>query len=181
VNDVLKRSVGSRLSIAAACAAMLALVASSVIARTAQADTPYPSVPAAAVGTDGGNPTRCARDAQIVQSIPIRSRVTGSSNIHTTATLQLRWSPSCQGNWARLVANRIRVRGGVAGYYGRIWVTGGMFGHSYSYGVRDPNTSSQAFYTSMVWAPSPSCASAHAALYNTMNNVVIGFADTGCF
>ena len=159
-------------------AATLSVVALS--AHIARADTPYPSIPPAAANTDGGNPTRCARDAQLVESIPITTRLT-TGKLVSPGTLELKWSPSCQGNWARFVAKKIRVPGGVAGYYGRVWVTGGMFGRTYSYKVRDPNTSTLAFYTSMVWAPSPSCASAHVKLFNTRDSVLVAYASTGCY
>ncbi|HTD10153.1 MAG TPA: hypothetical protein VK680_14805 [Solirubrobacteraceae bacterium] len=147
------------------------------------ADTPYPTVPQEAQGTEGGNPTRCSHDAEVVEQVPVQVALNGYPGRTLLAGyLQLRWSPSCQGNWARFIAHQVVVNGGAWGYYGKVWVTGGVFGHTHSEKVNDNfSGSSLAFYTSMVWAPDPHCASAHVQLYDELTDVQGPSASTLCY
>jgi hypothetical protein len=150
---------------------------------SATADTPYPSVAHRAQGTEGGNPTRCSHGAQVVEQVPVEVALEGyPGQMFLAGYLQLRWSPSCEGNWARFVAHQVIVNGGAWGYYGKVWVTGGVFGHTHSEKVNDFfRGSSLAFYTSMVWAPSPHCASAHVQLYDEQTDTIGPSAETHCF
>jgi hypothetical protein len=150
---------------------------------SATADTPFPSVPQAAQETDSGDPTRCTNDAETVESVPVNVALEGyPGQTFTAGYLELRWSPSCQGNWARFSANQVVVDGGAWGYYGEVSVTGGMFSHSFSQNVNDFfSGSSASFYTSMVWAPTPSCASAHVQLYDEQTDTLGPSAETACY
>lgn len=163
-----------------AIASVLAVIAA---VAPALADTPYPSVPRAAQGTEGGNPTRCSHDAEVVEQVPVQVALNGyPGQTFLAGNLQLRWSPSCQGNWARFIANRVVVNGGEWGYYGKVWVTGGLYGHTHSQKVNDFfSGSSLAFYTSMVWAPDPHCASAHVQLYDLQTSTIGPSASTRCY
>ncbi len=147
------------------------------------ADTPFPTVPPEAQGTDSGDPVRCTGDAETVESVPVNVALEGyPGQIFTAGYVELRWSPSCEGNWARFTADQVVIDGGAWGYYGTVSITGGMFSHSFSQSVNSFfSGNSDNFYTSMVWAPAPSCASAHVQLYDEQTDTLGPSAETACY
>lgn len=159
-------------------------------------------------GLEGADPiqTGCSRDAYTVDSEPI----TVNSPNHYGAVIghiDLRYSPSCQTNWARVVLQSVNGIAVASLYWPAVARIEGGNNHTYHYWVWQPQVtaSSGVIWTNMVYSPTmwhppgtdaPNCAQAEFAivLWGPYNNVDLGYfeqrgwltdgyayGNTGCF
>jgi hypothetical protein len=108
------------------------------------------------------NSTGCANDAYTVTSFN-----------YATASLQLRWSPTCRTNWARLVVYPPGVR---IFNYGSLWA---IQDTGYNQSVNTLSVSgysSATFYTAMIYSPVHCVKAVFYNAYHTYDSV-----QTGCY
>jgi Protein of unknown function (DUF2690) len=164
--------------------ALLATTLTGIGATAARADNPLFQYPGGAL--EGGNPNTmgCTYDAQTVQSVPVTgwqlSYATGKNVLVNYGTLQLRYSPRCQTNWARAILHSpISPYSGTHVPVAMSWapaairVEGGMSNRYYTY-VYAQAAYDLVFYTNMVYSPTmprpdpysdpPDCARAKVVL-----------------